>query len=373
MKLTDYSFQRLLSCGVFLLIITITSLVYCQNIPIIKSGDHFPELPLSLTPDSNLWDYLGIERQNPFYVKDIAADLVLVEIMNINCGSCQKQAPVYNDLFDKIQSSGYKDKIKIMAIGAGNQNEFIKKYQDHFQSPYPIVEDPGLDLYTAIGKSPVPLALYVRIDKNAGTARVAATHTGYQNDYEAIFNKMISLLEMDDPRLQQNYGPQENKFVNVRAVINEAELIETIKTAFKNENENYTTVEKIVLKDNRVVFVGQPAKTNPHARIFARMISQPPPCDLCHDAHFIYIFDNKGKILQFVPVRLSKYGNKKWTEEDIHKMKHRLEGRFIFQPFQYDAKVDAITSATITSLVVIQSLNEGESIFSELKTLGLME
>ena len=358
----------------FLFLALQTSIVFGQQTPIIKSGDHFPEIPLSLPLDSNFAEYLGIAPQKPFLVKDIPADLVLVEIMNINCGSCQKQAPVYNALFDKIQSSpDVKDKIKIMAIGAGNQNEFIKKYQDHFKAPYPILEDPALEVYNAIGQSPVPLAIYLRINKHQGNAYVMTTHTGYQNDPEVIFQKMTSLLTMEEEMMEQTHLQQEDTYVTVRPVIPEEVLREKIQSAFQSENPTYTKIEKITLSNNRAVFVGRSAENTPVRPVFARLVSQPPPCDLCHDAHYIYIFDTKGKILQFVPIRLSKYGNKKWAQEDVHKMKQRLEGRFIFQPFQFDAKVDAITSATITSLVVIQSLNEGKSIFTELQTMGLVD
>lgn len=41
-------------------------------------------------------------------------------------------------------------------------------------------------------------------------------------------------------------------------------------------------------------------------KIQAKVVSRPPPCDVCHDIHFIYVFDSTGKILQFVPLQFKE-------------------------------------------------------------------
>ena len=38
-------------------------------------------------------------------IKDIKADLVLVEIMSVYCGACRRQAPIYNKLYALIEST----------------------------------------------------------------------------------------------------------------------------------------------------------------------------------------------------------------------------------------------------------------------------
>jgi hypothetical protein len=97
-----------------------------------------------------------------------------------------------------------------------------------------------------------------------------------------------------------------------------------------------------------------------------------PTCDVCHETHFIYTFEADGKILQFIPLRLSKYGNEDWDEADIAKMRLRIVGRYIYHPFAFKAKVDAVTSATITSASIFKGLSEGQRIFRELKAKGLL-
>jgi hypothetical protein len=262
--------------------------------------------------------------------------------------------------------------LKILAISAGSQNEFIKKYQDHFKAPYPILEDPALKLYTAIGKSPVPLAVYVRPDQNTREALVLATHTGYQSDAETIFSRMISLLDLDSAAIPRGETTS-NVYVKVQPVITEEALLDKVKAAFQKEDPAYSTIDRIPLADGSIVYTSVQTGGQPSSRIFARRVSEPPPCDQCHDSHFFYVFDAKGKILQFVPIRLTKYGNKPWTEKDLEKIKHRVEGGSMYEPFHFNEKVDAITSATITSLVIIESMNEGKTVFEELKSKGMVD
>ena len=62
---------------------------------------------------------------------------MLVEIINIYCGSCQEQAPIYNKLYSLIESKGAtKGRIKMLAIGAGNPEKYIKQYVDGFKVPF---------------------------------------------------------------------------------------------------------------------------------------------------------------------------------------------------------------------------------------------
>jgi hypothetical protein len=53
-------------------------------------------------------------------------------------------------------------------------------------------------------------------------------------------------------------------------------------------------------------------------------------------------------------------------------MRQRIVGRYIYNPFNFSSKVDAVTSATITSAAIYKGLNEGQLIFRELQDRGLI-
>lgn len=103
------------------------------------------------------------------------------------------------------------------------------------------------------------------------------------------------------------------------------------------------------------------------------MLSRPPICDICHDIHFIYIFDEKGVVKNFIPLDLTKTANRPWTDGDVEKMKRRLIGRSLLKPFQFERNVDAISKATITSVVIFDAMNKGKSTYVDLMRADYLE
>jgi len=95
-------------------------------------------------------------------------------------------------------------------------------------------------------------------------------------------------------------------------------------------------------------------------------------CDICHDVHFIYLFDRSTKLIGFEPLQLTKYGNINWGEREVEIMRKKVLGRYLAMPQPFDPKLDAITSATMTSAIIFDSLAQGEELIRELRSQGLM-
>ncbi len=344
-----------------------------QERPVIKKGDYFPEIPLESPMDSKHRVYLGIGEGKSFTIADIKADFVLVEIMHINCSSCQRQAPINNKLYSLIKSTPEtKGRVKMLAIAVGCQNVYIKQFTDHFDTPYPVVQDPKFAVYDAIGRSPTPLAIFVRRDPQRKASIVADTHLGFEPDYKGTFKQIQELMDMNLGTIVAEGKKTEAQVVVIKPIIDEKALQGKIKAAFEKEGEEVIELTKMNLQSGRNVYTGVVQKDEQSKRLFAVIVSRPPPCDVCHDVHFIYLFDVTGKIIQFIPLQLTKYGNEDWDDIDIEKMRKRVIGRYINMPFDYDPEIDAVTSATITSSVIFDSLDEGQSLFREIKEKDLL-
>jgi hypothetical protein len=95
------------------------------------------------------------------------------------------------------------------------------------------------------------------------------------------------------------------------------------------------------------------------------VVNRESVCDICHPIQFIYIFDEEGKILDFEPIYLTKYGNEKWNQRDIVGMRRRIVGKSALQPadFDFEPEVDAVTSATMTSAAIFQALANSREIY----------
>ena len=344
-----------------------------QEKTLIKGGDAFPEVALKTPAQAKDRTYLGVSGGDHFRIQDLKAKVILVEIMNVYCTACQNQAPLYNQLFALIQSKpDTRDQIKMIGIAAGNDDEEVKNFRDHFQVPYPIITDPDYVLHAAVGGGPTPFSIIVRRDPKGKSALVADTHLGVNKDVRGLFQQMQSLQRMDLASIRKKEGKTKAQVIILKPPLSEEEIQTKVKEAFTEGGGRLSGFETVSLKKGKVVYTGVIEKNGESRRLFAQVVSELPTCTVCHETHFIYTFEAGGKILQFIPIQLTKYGNEDWDEADLAKIRQRIVGRFIYHPFAFKAKADAVTTATITSAAIYKGLNEGQLIFKELKARGLI-
>jgi hypothetical protein len=363
----------LLAIGMLVFFSGWPAVVQAQEKTLIKGGEAFPEVALKTPAQAKDRTYLGVSGGDHFRIQDLKAKVILVEIMNVYCTACQNQAPLYNQLFALIQSNpDTRNQIKMIGIAAGNDDEEVKNFRDHFQVPYPIIPDPDYVLHAAVGGGPTPFSIIVRRDPKGKSALVADTHLGVNKDVRGLFQQMQSLQGMDLASIRKKEEKTKAQVITLKPPLNEEEIQAKVKEAFTEGGGRLSGFETVSLKKGKVVYTGVIEKNGESRRLYAQVVSELPTCDVCHETHFIYTFEAGGKILQFIPIQLSKYGNEDWDEADLAKMRHRIVGRYIYHPFAFKAKVDAVTSATITSAAIYRGLNGGQLIFKELKAKGLI-
>ena len=93
-------------------------------------------------------------------------------------------------------------------------------------------------------------------------------------------------------------------------------------------------------------------------------------CDVCHDIFFLYLFDRQGTIRDFIPIFVTKYGNKPFEEKDVEKTRKALVGKNVTQPIQYNPETDAVSSASMTSALIFKSVQKGKYLYEILKKEG---
>ena len=345
-----------------------------KTIKLIKAGDSFPEIPMQMPKDPKERAYLGLTGGKTFTLKQVKANLVIVEIMSVYCPSCQLQAPIYNKLFNLIENDPKtKGRIKIIGIAAGNGNLEVKDFRDKRNVQFPILPDPYFEMHRAIGGSRTPFSIYVRQDPSGHAGIVAGTHLGTNRKYKKLFADLRKLMTEDLASIRKETQNIAAETILVKPVLSDKELIEKVKNIFTTFNGEIKNFQQVALtKGSRKVFTCVVEHNGRSERIFAVVISRPPACSDCHDIHFIYVFDASGTILKFEPIQLTKKGNKAWNEDDVAKMRKRLLGKSISQRLIFNPDVDAVSSATITSAIIFDSLSQGEMLLQELKNMGLI-
>ena len=339
----------------------------------LKAGDLFPRTAMPVPPDPSARAYLGLGNSPTFMLTDVKADVVLVEILNVYCASCQAQAPFYNKLFQRIESDpAAKSKIKMVGYAVGNDSEEIEKFKKHYKVDFPIVPDPDFVMHRAVGEVATPFSIYVKLDPEKKSALVEKTHLGLSTDADKIF---AALTGMAGVRAAAAPSPGEEagkETAKEKTGLAPAEIEARAEQLLSDLADSAIQVQKIELRQGGVVYSARTENDGQPFHFFAVVVDRTVPCDVCHDAQFIYVFDQTGLIVGFAPLSVYKLNNEPWSDDDVAKMRSSLVGRRVFAPMPFDPSVDAVTGATITSSVIFDSLSKAGSVFEELSDRGLL-
>ena len=336
-----------------------------------KFGDLFPDYTFHSPKASDDRAYLGIGEGETFAIGDIHADLIVVEVLNIYCTSCQMQAPVYNEVVSLLEDDPVtKGRVKWMGVGVGNNEKEVATFKERKHVAFPVLTDVDFKFYDAVGGPGgvrTPLTILVRKDeKRRGI--VVDSHVGFRRNKEEIIEGIQAALQYDLAYLKITEGERTILPPTERLTppLSDDELLRQVRNGMTIGNATVLEVRRIT-PHGEIVYVGKILIDSGEKQLFAKVVSRPPVCDICHDIHFIYVFDEAGEVKNFIPIHLTKAGNRLWTDEDNEQMKRTLIGRSILQPFRFNREVDAVSRATITSVVIFDAMNRGRSTYADLK------
>jgi thiol-disulfide isomerase/thioredoxin len=355
---------------IFLSLILSYSLSWAETKPV-GFAIPFPDLTFTQGLSKGEQVYLGIPQKKTFSFREIRGNLILIEFISTYCVSCQRQAPIFNELYSSIEKDPrLKGKVKMIGVAAGNNLKEVEDYKKEYKVPYPIISDSKFDAHTAVGSPRTPFSIWVRKDAQ-GKGIVVSTHLGLMD--------LKSAMEETKVVLQYNLAllkPKKGIIYEGDALmppLTEEELIAKAREGMESTGGKVLKIEKISLKDGDWIYLGKVDFGTSQKNLFSKLASRRAVCDICHDTFFIYTFDSGGKVIDIVPIQLTKVGNLNWTEEDIKKMKTRTIGRSILSPFTFDPGVDSVSGATITAVLIFDSLDKAKEIFEKLRKEGYIK
>ncbi len=217
------------------------------------------------------------------------------------------------------------------------------------------------------------MTLLIRKDEK-GRGIVVDSHIGFRGNKEELLDEIKAALQYDLAYLRIEKGkrtvlPATEK---LKPPISEEELLKKIKEGMPPPGGVVGEIRRLP-PEEQYLFVGKVEVNAEKKYYFAKAVSWPPLCDICHDIHFVYVFDEEAKITNLIPIRLPKEYNRAWDERDIETMKKRLIGRSLLKPFEFNRDVDAVSGATITSVLIFHRLNEGKNAYTRLMKQGVIK
>lgn len=329
----------------------------------------FPNLTFTQPLTREEQTYLGIPKKAKFTFREIKGELILVELLSTYCVNCQRQAPIFTELYSSIEKDPkLKGKVKMIGIAAGNTPKEVETFRKEYHIPYPIFSDPKFDAHMALGGPRTPFTIWVRKDAR-GNGVVVSTHLGLTESAENVLAETRVVLQYNLALLKPKKGAIYEGDA-LKPPLTEEEILKRARKGMEASGGKVLHIEKIALKDGDPVYAGKVDLGGRQENFFSKLAGRRAVCDICHDTFFIYTFDSTGKVIDIVPVQLTKIDNLHWTDEDIKRLKSRTVGKSILKPFSFDAKIDSVSGATITAALVFDSLDKAKEIFEKLKKEG---
>ena len=316
----------------------------------LQTGDVFPAFEIKDGISQKDYRYLGLSGGSFFSkgrinLNDVKADLLLVEFLNKYCIVCQKDAPEFARLFQEIEKDpDLKGKVKILGVAIGNSIKEVENFRNEYSLSFPIFSDRETVIYRKIGSPRGSPLVYIL--KKRGNQWVIVD--GFKG--EARYVDMLMRTRVDIGIDAKNVKRRELWTEEPLKKTEEGEVRKLLTSRMPN-----VRIVKTIPFDNGDLFIIKKGNETLFAKAEARKII----CAVCHDVFFIYIFDRKGTIRDFIPVHLTKAGNRPFSNNDVEHIRKHLVGRNMLMPFKFDKEVDAVTSATITSLIIYDSVYHG--------------
>ncbi len=126
-------------------------------------------------------EYLGITAPG-FTLADVAADVILLEILGVYCPRCREQAPLFNALQGRLEKRELKDRVKMIGIAAGATPMEVEMVRKEWRIRYPVIPDEKFEVHKLLGEPKTPFILL--LDRQG---RVLYTHEGVLKDIDAFY------------------------------------------------------------------------------------------------------------------------------------------------------------------------------------------
>jgi peroxiredoxin len=173
------------------------SLPWVYERKMLKAGDMFPFVPVPAPKDPVRRNYLGLPPDKEMVtIGDVQADLLVLEILNVYCFSCQGQALALNDVYKLIEMRPHlKGRIKILGVALQNTREQVEEFKKEYGVLFPVMPDPEGNAEALIGPGiHTPFSLYIRRNASGSMGLIIGTHEGPVEDRQVLFDGLVTLL-----------------------------------------------------------------------------------------------------------------------------------------------------------------------------------
>ena len=277
-------------------------------------------------PDFTLKNTVG----KPFHLyESLGKNTITLGFFSIHSEGVQKAIEIFKTLYSRYK----REDLDIIRIAIGDSLEDVENFRKKYYVNFPVYVDENREVAKLYGVESPPKLFIVN---KKGLIRYVQDQFSLDN-LNAVLAKVTSYYREELPdNLLMDYihkaAPGAKKF------------------------------EKITMGDDQTVYVGVAENGE---KIFVRQVFKDVFCDVCTNVHFVYSFDQSGKIKNIVLVEsIDLYGVPISADDYMHRVIQKANQKL---PLRLKKDVDAITGATQSCKLILEGLNETPQILSALK------
>jgi hypothetical protein len=340
---------------------------------VISPGDFFPGYTFGTELSSGDAAYLGVsekvEAGEAFTAPDVWGEVLVVELFNRYCFGCQQGAPLINDAYNQVAADpSLSTKVRFIGVGVGNNLRTVNDFRREFEVPFPLVPDPTFSLLDELGNpGGTPYTMVLR--RTPKGMMLMGSHFGVLDSSAQLVGEIREILEGDVETLLAQAEPTElANWVEeeLKVPLTDTEVVSRVEASMARAGYGQVGLYTVDLPSGEKVYVGD----SENGKVFSRVISRLPVCDVCHPVHFIITVDSLGNVVDFDAISVTKYWNKPWTDEEEAWMKDHIVGMSVFDNRVFDPDVDAVSTATMSSSLIIDSLVRSGKVMETLEEMG---
>ena len=327
---------------------------------IVSPGDYFPDFRFSSELSTGDAAYLGVAEEisenGYFLAPDVWGDILVVELFNRFCFGCQQGAPIINKAYELAASDpALSTRVRFLGVGVGNNQKTVNDFGREFGVQFPLVPDPRFSLLDALGNpGGTPYTMILR--RTSEGMMLMGAHFGVLDSAEEFVEELREVANGDIEQLVANAKPVELAVwldQELKPDLTHAQLEDLVLASMERAGYGSVGLYTVDLPDGDKVYVGESGR----GKVFSRVISRLPVCDVCHPIHFVLTVSAAGKVVDFDSINVTKYWNKEWTLEEIDWMRNKLLGQSVLEDRLFDPEVDAVSTATISSSLIFDSMS----------------
>lgn len=326
-----------------------------------------PGVPLrdALTPEQRA--YLGLGASGLFTVGGVRGDLVVVEFFNSSCFACALMAPVMDQAWHKVDArADLKDRVRFVGIGVGNTPEQVRDFHARYDTPFPMVADPEFAAFDALDTvEGTPYLMLLRRGSDGTFA--ARAQVGYIPQADVVVAAIEAALADDPPVAATPREAGGSGWRTLKPPLTEAELKTRLVAAAADAGLAGAVVVPVKVAPDETFY----RLTAAGKSLWAMVAGRAKVCNVCHDIFFIVVFDDGGVVVNLAPISLTKYKNVEFDANDVAFLKTRVVGRLLSREIVFDPTIDAVSTATMSSALVFDTLRRLRETWTGMVKAGL--